>query len=110
MTLQAEQLTALAAELTEVRFELTRKAAPSGEDRLGRVLEEIRQQRTELRSAREASRFQAKQLAVVAAECTDALTQFRAMTVSYEPHAPIPGWRRLCTRYHTNPLRQEVRA
>jgi chromosome segregation ATPase len=68
---QAEQLTALAAELTELRFELTQKTGTAGDDQLAQMLEEIRQQRAELQSAREASQTQAEQLAALVSELTE---------------------------------------
>ncbi len=72
---QAEQLAAVAAELTNTRSELTQEMTPAGDDQLGQMLEEIRQQRAELHGAQEAAQTQAEQLAAVAAELTNARSE-----------------------------------
>jgi chromosome segregation ATPase len=75
---QAEQLAAVAAELTEARSGLAQKITSVGDDQLGPMLEEIRRQRAELRGAQEAAQNQAEQLAAVATELAgarSALTQ-----------------------------------
>ncbi|MHC4177890.1 MAG: coiled-coil domain-containing protein [Planctomycetota bacterium] len=79
---QAEQLTAVVAELTEVRFELTQKDGPAGDRQLGQMLEEIRQQRAEFHSAQEASQIQAERLAAVATELTEARSELAEKTVA----------------------------
>ena len=72
---QGEQLAAVAAELSGARPELTQKITAAGNDQLGQLLEEIRQQRAELQGAQEAARAQGEQLAAVAAELSGARSE-----------------------------------
>jgi len=69
---QAEQLAAVAAELTHARSELPQNIPAAGDEQLGQMLEEIQQQRAEWQRAQEASQAQAEQLAAAAAKLTDA--------------------------------------